>query len=308
MTIVIYCLAIAAFSLLGGYLPLSARIRHRSLQFYLSFSAGAMLGAAFFHMLPESAELAPRQFGFWTALGVIGLYVIERFLSPHSHNAETDDHDHAHEPAGHAHGEHQHPEAHPAAPQIAGWSAVAGLTIHTVLGGIALGSAVLGSNNARDVGLAVFLATIFHKPADALTISTLLIKGGTSRSHALLVQVFFACLIPLGVVVFCLGQRFLEAHLGSSFTGCVMAFSAGTFLCIALSDLLPEVQFHSHDRFKLFLAVVGGAALMYATSMFEAPHGHGKAEDDHKEHSLRTPAIGQVHMAAVLEKGGVHCG
>ena len=275
MIILAYCVVIAAVSLLGGYIPLASRINHRSMQFYLSFSAGAMLGAAFFHMLPESAELAGRQFGFWAVCGVIGLYVIERFISPHSHDANGfsgghqdhghADHAHAHHPD---HGPH-HAEGRAAAPHIAGWSAVAGLSIHTFLGGVALGSAVLGSGAARDVGLAVFLATVFHKPADAFTISTLLMKGGTSRERALLVQVLFAALIPVGVLCFFLGSSLLAPSLESVFTGSVMAFSAGTFLCIALSDLLPEVQFHSHDRVGLFLSMVGGALMMYGTSLFE---------------------------------------
>ena len=45
----------------------------------------------------------------------------------------------------------------------------------------------------------------------------------------------------------------------------------GTFLCIALSDLLPELQFHSHDRLKLSVALLVGFALMAATSAIEPP-------------------------------------
>jgi zinc and cadmium transporter len=153
---------------------------------------------------------------------------------------------------------------------------VAGLSIHTLLGGVALGSAVLGQDAPKDLGLAVFLATVLHKPADALTISTLLIKGGTSKQRAFLVQCVFALLIPLGVVLFHFGRSVLAAHIDTAFTGCVLAFSAGTFLCIALSDLLPEVQFHAHDRGKLFLAVILGAVLMWATSLIEPSHAHEK--------------------------------
>ena len=76
MLIFLYCLAIALVSLGGGYLPLSKRISHVNLQIYLSLSAGAMLGAAFFHMLPESAERAGKRFGWWMAFVFIGLYVI----------------------------------------------------------------------------------------------------------------------------------------------------------------------------------------------------------------------------------------
>jgi zinc and cadmium transporter len=279
MTLVLYCLAIAVFSLLGGYLPLSKRISHLNLQVYLSLSGGAMLGAAFFHMLPESAESAGASFGTWMAIGVIGLFMIERFLSPHSHES-AGGHEHHHEPVhdhDHDHTEAEQPHARPvrpAAPQVAGWSAVAGLSVHTLIGGVALASSVLGQQ-AKDLGLAVFLATLLHKPADALTISTLLVKGGTSRQRALMVQGFFSLLIPLGALLFYLGKSVLPAQVDNTFTGCALAFSAGTFVCIALSDLLPEVQFHSHDRGRLFLAVILGAGLMWATSLFESSHSGG---------------------------------
>lgn len=281
MILVLYCLAIVLFSLLGGYLPLSRKLAHLPLQVYLSLSAGAMLGAAFFHMLPESAELAPGQFGLWMAMGVIGLYMVERFLSPHSHDtADLDrgggDAD-CHPACGHAHRDvHGHADA---APKIAGWSAVAGLSVHTILGGMALGSAVLAQGAAEGLGLAVFLATVLHKPADALTISTLLVKAGTSRCRAWGVQVFFALLIPLGVLLFYASQYLWSGQLDSEFTGCVLAFSAGTFVCIAMADLLPEVQFHSHDRVRLFLAVLAGVGLMAATSLFEPSHAHGHDQD-----------------------------
>jgi len=266
-------------------LPLSSRVTHLMLQIYLSLSAGAMLGAAFFHMLPESAELAGKNFGLWTICGVIGLYMIERFLSPHSHDtSETHphphphSHEHEHEHEDHSREDHEgreHAEAAPAAPAVAGWSAVIGLSIHTLLGGVALGSAVLVG--AKGLGLAVFLATLLHKPADALTISALLIKGGTKRSRILAVQCFFALLIPAGAALYYSGQSLIAGSLETPFQGAVLAFSAGTFICIALSDLLPEVQFHRHDRGRLFAAVIAGAAIMWATSFFEPGHGHADA-------------------------------
>ena len=271
--IYLYCLVIAAVSLAGGCLPLSTGVSHLKMQVYLSLSAGAMLGAACFHMLPEAAELARHTFGWWIALGVIGLYVIERFLSPHSNSSTEADDDAddaapaAHDHAGHAHG--AHPELHSAAPRVAGWSAVTGLSIHTLLGGVALGSAVFGPASPPNLGFAVFLATALHKPADSLTISTLLMKAHIGRRRTLLVQEFFSRLIPLGAALFYVGKSFLAGQLNNVFTGSALAFSSGTFLCIALADLLPEVQFHSHDRLKLFLAFIFGAALMGATSLFE---------------------------------------
>ena len=55
-----------------------------------------------------------------------------------------------------------------------------------------------------------------------------------------------------------------------------LAFSAGVFLCISLSDLLPEVQFHSHDRARLSLALLVGVALAYGIGYLEPGHTHGQ--------------------------------
>jgi zinc and cadmium transporter len=55
-----------------------------------------------------------------------------------------------------------------------------------------------------------------------------------------------------------------------------LAFSAGVFLCISMSDLLPELQFHHHDRLLLSLALIAGLAVAFIAGQFEAA-GHSHA-------------------------------
>ena len=86
-------------------------------------------------------------------------------------------------------------------------------------------------------------------------------------------------MIPAGVALFWVGTRGLLPVSPGSWTAAALAFSAGTFLCIALSDLLPELQFHSHDRFQLSVALLAGFALMAATAMAEPSSLH-----DHDAH------------------------
>ncbi len=81
---------IVGVSLLGGMLPLATVLNHTRLQVYLSFSAGSMLGAAFFHMLPEAVRMGTPQTVRWTALGLLALFFLERFFSFHHH--EPQDH------------------------------------------------------------------------------------------------------------------------------------------------------------------------------------------------------------------------
>jgi zinc and cadmium transporter len=101
-----------------------------------------------------------------------------------------------------------------------------------------------------------------HKPADALTISTLMVRSGSARWMMHLVNLGFGLMIPAGVGLFMLGSAGIGSSAASSLTAGALAFSAGTFLCIALSDLLPELQFHSHDRLKLSMALLAGVVLM----------------------------------------------
>src|SRR5437667_8204927 len=115
-------------------------------------------------------------------------------------------------------------------------------------------------------------------PADALAISTVLSRKGVDRAKIFLVQILFAAMVPIGAVVFCLAETQVEAATKSYVTGAALAFSSGTFLFIALSDLLPEVQFHRHDRVPLFLLLFTGVALMAGIAALE---GHEESNGDH---------------------------
>lgn len=284
--LVLLCLAVVAASLMGGLLPLATVLTHTRLQLYLSFAAGAMLGAAFFHMLPEAVRQGAAGTLPWTAVGLLALFFLERFFAFHHHEAPANPADpcppHPHE---HTYG-HRHSAGlvNLSAPGVAGpgtkgtslhWGAAAfGLGVHTLAGGVALASAVAaGAKGDRVLSIAawgVFVATIVHKPADALTIVSLMLRAGMPRALAHVVNLAFALILPLGVALFFLGIHWLNADLATTVTADALAFSAGTFLCIALSDLLPELQFHEHDRLKLSAALLAGVGLMAAAGFWEA--------------------------------------
>ena len=282
--IVLYSATIMIVSILGGSIPLMGRVTHSRLQKYLSVSAGFMLGAAFFHVMPDAFKMCgdegEKLFGWSITLGVVGLFCIERFVAPHSHESSSKlQEEHEHEPGC----EHDH--AHHAAPSVAGWTAVLGLTVHTFMNGVALGAAVnlVGPTPALWPlpGLAIFLAIVLHKPADALAISTVLTRKGVSRFTLSLVQFAFASTIPIGAAAFLMASDSLKnGELQKQATGAALAFSAGTFLFIALSDLLPEVQFHSHDRAPLFACLVFGVVFMAIIAYFEDLGGAHDHESD----------------------------
>ena len=250
-----------------------------------------MLGAAFFHMMPEAVAVGSPGALKWTAFGLLSLFFLERFFAFHHHEAPADPADpcppHRHE---HLHGGgHSAGVIDPDAPGSGGsrsdtkgsslhWGAAAfGLAVHSLAGGVALASAAAAHPHAggRPDGAlgpaawGVFLATVVHKPADALTIVSLMLRGGASKPLAHAVNGAFALMIPAGAALFFLGAGRLAPASADALTASALAFSAGTFLCIALSDLLPELQFHAHDRLKLSAALLGGVLLMAAASLWE---------------------------------------
>jgi zinc and cadmium transporter len=309
----VYSVAILLVSLFGGHLPLLLRVTHARLQLYLSVSAGFMLGAAFFHVMPDAMEAMKDSkdvLGWWMALGVVGLFCIERFIAPHSHEmpatvSAKGGHEHHHEHGHHHDHGHGHSHSHVAAPTIAGWMAVLGLTIHTFMNGVGLAGAVhyaMTSGEKLAVllpGWALFLAIAIHKPADALAISTVLVRKGVSPRKLTLVQFGFACMVPIGAAAFYLLESRIDVGLQRQVTGAALGFSAGTFLFIALSDLLPEVQFHRHDRIPLFAALLLGVAFMGGIAWLE-DLGKGEHEETPPVQTNREAPRGTV----VSDHGG----
>ena len=89
------------------------------------------------------------------------------------------------------------------------------------------------------------------------------------------------------------GVRVTRGAIGgsSAMVGYTLAFSAGMFLAIALTDLLPELHFHAHDRHKLSAALLTGLAVMWLTSRI----GHGSSDDhDHQNAQVAPVTIPDV--------------
>lgn len=288
-----YSALIVLASLAGGWLLLIARLTHTRMQLLMSFVAGMMLGVGVFHMLPHAyQEIGSLDRAvWWLMIGLLAMFFLQRLFHFHQHGpadlesgsseAAAAHHHHDHD----LHHDHHHHPDHGAA--IGGaarrtghgirWLGVAsGLTLHTLMDGIALAASVQveaeHTTGATLLGFGAFLAILLHKPLDAVAITALMIESGWSARMRHVVNVLFALVVPLGATLFYLGVQKMPAD-ERVIVGCALAFSAGNFLCISLSDLLPEVQFHSHDRFWLSVALLLGIAAAYAIGYFETS-GH----------------------------------
>ncbi|MFZ1073552.1 MAG: ZIP family metal transporter [Verrucomicrobiia bacterium] len=275
----IYCALVLVASLAGGWLLLIVRPTHTRLQMAISFVAGLMLGIALLHFLPDADEQLHSldRTAAWMLAGFLVMFFLQRFFHFHHHDsAEGDpedcDREHA-APEGHEHGHahHAHTLADKSAQQLSWVGTALGLTLHSLLDGLALAASVeAGAHSSiKLAGLGVALVVILHKPFDAMAISTLMTAGGSSRLSRHILNGLFALVSPIGAVLFYFGASHF-AGSDAAFLGCALAFCAGTFLCIASSDLLPELQFHSHDRFKLSVALLAGLTVAVLIKYFEA--------------------------------------
>jgi zinc and cadmium transporter len=224
------------------------------------------------------------------------MFFLQRFLHFHHHDVPDEDPEgcdghHAacsHEPAGpeaHADAHHDHTLAGKSAQHLSWGGAALGLTLHSLIDGVALAASVEADQGAAGqgiLGLGTFLVILLHKPFDALVIGTLMTREGWSRRSRHVVNGLFALAIPVGAALFHLGASQAAAS-SQPLIGAALAFAAGNFICIAASDLLPELQFHSHDRIKLSCALVAGLIIAAVIGWMES--------EGHEHHDAAPPVV-----------------
>jgi zinc and cadmium transporter len=283
----IYCLLVVAASLAGGALPGLLKLSHTALQVLMSGVGGFMIGVAVLHLLPHGSHALHSldSAAIWMLFGIVAMFFLIRVFHVHQHaTMEPEQHEHVHvHEHGHAHGECDH-EHHTHDPCLHdkhfSWLGLAlGLSIHTLIDGFALGAAVVAASqqpswwNAVVTSCAVFLAVALHKPLDSLSITTTMAAGGWSQRDCWLANIGFALMCPLGAALFYFGVG-QSNTLEHSLVGAALAFSAGVFLCVSLADILPELSFHSHDRWTLSAALLIGIAAAVVIGFLEPEHAH----------------------------------
>ncbi len=296
VVLLIYCLLVTGSSLLGGWLPSLLRVTHTRMQLLMSYLGGLLMGVALLHLLPHSIvqleSVDPAVLA--TVIGLLVMLFLVRCFHFHQHDVpesahsecahdhcHTHDHDHevhTHDHDDHHDHSHDHDHSGSGTPKSRfGWVGLFfGLSLHTVMDGIALGASVAAENDepsaAAWAGLGTFLAVALHKPLDSLSITMLMKATGWSGFWPRFVNITYSLLCPLGAFLFFFGVRHFAGQ--SEIVGWALGLSAGVFLCIALVDVLPEIQFHAHDRVNLSIALVAGVVTAYAIGLAEPKHAH----------------------------------
>jgi len=232
-------IASAAFAatMLGGLVAL--RLKDR-LHLILGFSAGAVVGVAFFDLMPEALRLSPGDPAtamLWVAAGFLFYLLLDRVALLHGHDAGDHGHGHSHAPPRSALGAFT-------------------LVAHSMFDGLAIG---FGFQVSATIGLVVATAVVTHDFSDGINTMNVVLKNGGSRRDGLRWLVADAAAPAVGVAL-----TFLVHPAGPVFAT-VLAVFAGLFLYLGASDLVPESQ-HAHPKFLTTVMTVLGAALIYATN------------------------------------------
>ena len=199
---IITFIAIGVFlaTLIGGLLALKFKDK---LHLILGFSAGALIGVAFFDLLPEAIELAGPEFGVsnitsYVALGFILFMIIDRFIAPHHHNDD-----------------HCENENH------RGRLGAGSLSFHSFLDGLAIG---LAFHVSTAVGVVVTTAVLVHDFSDGVNTVGLILRNGGSKKEAGKWLVLDALAPVLGIVF----STFIV--LSQTTIGIVLSLFCGFFL------------------------------------------------------------------------------
>lgn len=238
--ILVLLISVATFlmTLLGGCIALRFQDR---LHLILGFSAGAVIGVAFFDLIPESIELIAPRFSAGTALTVAALgfviyMTLDRTVAPHGHDHA---HDHEHE-AGHAPAWHR------------GMLGAGSLAVHSFLDGFAIG---LAFHVSEAVGAVLAAAVLMHDFSDGVnTVGIVLGKTGERRMawRWLLVNAAAPVLGAAATMVVSFPKETI---------GLLLALFAGFFVYISASDLLPE-SYHDHPTlWTTAMTILGVAAI-----------------------------------------------
>ena len=233
----LFLVFIFVITMAGGWIPTLKPWSQKTFRMLISFCAGILLGAVFFHMVPEISPILGRKMGFPIMLGFLGIYVMEKFIMVHPCEEGACDY------------------------HKIGVAAYVGIGFHSILDGVAI-----GAGNMLNISMVILLAVTIHKFPAALALSSILVKGGEYSRKKILTSMFiFALATPIGALV---SMNVMNGLNNTDIIGFALGISAGTFLYISIGDLLPTV--HEEDEKKnlnLVLLFVGILVMFLSTAL-----------------------------------------
>ena len=235
---------ISLVSLVGAVtLTIDTEKLKKVLIFFVSFSAGSLLGGAFLHLLPKAVESFgyTTSLAFWLIGGIFIFFILEKFIHWR----------HCHEPTSETH------------PHHLGKMNLIGDGLHNFIDGLIIASAYLVS---LPVGVAATLAIVFHEIPQEISDFGVLLHSGYTKVRAIMFNLLSASLAIVGVVI-----GLLLSGLVDQFTAAILPLAAAGFIYIATADLIPEI----HKTTKMsksimqIIMLIFGVLTMYLLTFLE---------------------------------------
>lgn len=231
-----------------GFVPLNWKVKDMHLDLFLCFGAGVLLSAVFMHMIPSAIPALGPMAGAYVLGGYILMVLIEKFTIAH--------------PCGEDHcaNTHHHIDKN------LSWIAFFGLSIHSIVSGLALGIGIEGETHLH-IAVAMLAAILVHKVPETLALVGLFVSSKWTKKRIIPVLFMYAVMGPMGILI---GSR-AGAH-SEYFLNIAMMFSAGTFLYLGSGDLLPYLHKKMRQQWLNIVAFILGLLLLSVEALH---HLHG---------------------------------
>jgi len=238
---------VSLISFVGVFtLALREKTLRKIIIYLVSFAAGALLGGAFVHLLPEAFEsCCPTIVSIGVLSGIVSFFVVEKFIHwRHCHLPTTK--------------EHIHP---------VGFLNLFGDGVHNFIDGLIIAATYIVS---IPLGIVTTIAVILHEIPQEIGDFGILLHAGFSKKKALLFNFLSALTAVAGAFV-----ALLIGAYSQSITLFLVPFAAGGFIYIASADLIPELHkdvcakgFTSRAIWQ-FLAFILGILIMFSMVLIE---------------------------------------
>ncbi len=223
-------------NVLGGSIALRASRSPQGMAYTVAVGAGFMLAVALLEMLPEGMA-GTRHAPLFALAGYGLIHACEHVLAPHFHF-----------------GEEVHAEA--MIGSTASVAAFAGLMVHSFIDGLSIAGGVA---SGPFLGALIFLGVALHSIPAGFTMGSVMLAAGRSRRAAVLSSALIGAAILAGTCsIFAIGRG------NPALVGALLSLSAGSFLYIAATDLIPLVN--AMEGRRTTWAILGGVALFYGVS------------------------------------------
>lgn len=224
--IVIVTLFLTAVGVAGGMIPIYCRYSEKGFHRLLAFGTGMLLGTVFLHMLPEA--LTETGSPIMVLIGLLGVFVVEKLVF----------------------GSADHGSSH----EVIGATAFFGLSVHAITVGLGLSAQLMDPS----VRMLLIISLMIHKLSETFSLSTVFQLAKYDRNKSLRLIILFSIMTPLSLLV----GFFILRTLSEPLTRAASGLAAGTFLYVALVDLLPEVFHHPRGRWVSFISLLAGIAII----------------------------------------------